>query len=110
MDMRDRLVELIRQEQSCYSEDIADYLLENGVIVLPCKCQDCVYSVPLDNNCELNTGMYLHCTLGRGEETKNIWHKYKKYYKDYSIVDRGGFCDSAEKALERSRNNARDTV
>lgn len=67
-------------------------------IELPCRCEDCIHSVPLDNNCELNTSMYLHCNLWRGEETKNVWHKYKKYYKDYSIVERDGFCDSVEEA------------
>lgn len=23
-------------------------------------------------------------------------HNYKKYYKDYSVVDRDGFCDEGE--------------
>jgi hypothetical protein len=72
----------------------------NRFIELPCRCQNCINSVPLDNNCELNSSVYLHCTLSRGEETKNVWHKYKKYYKDYSIVNRDGFCDEAEKALK----------
>lgn len=61
------------------------------------RCWDCIYSVPLDRNCELNEIAYLHCTLWRGEETKNVWHKYKKYYKDYSLVDRDGFCSSGER-------------
>ncbi len=73
-------------------------------IRLPCRCQECINSVPLDNNCELNTSIYLHCNLWRGEETKNVWHKYKKYYKDYSIVERDGYCDSAEKALKEKRD------
>lgn len=61
------------------------------------RCQNCVHSEPLDRNCELSTSHYLHCKIWRGEETKNIWHKYKKYYKDYSIVDRFGFCSDGEK-------------
>ena len=61
------------------------------------RCQDCIYAVPLDRNCELNQTAYLHCNLWRGEETKNVWHKYKKYYKDYSLVDRDGFCSSGER-------------
>lgn len=40
---RDRLIELLKQELSIYDEDIADYLLENGVIVPPCKVGDTVY-------------------------------------------------------------------
>lgn len=43
--MKERLIELLNQEQSRYSEDIADYLLENGVIVLPCKVGDTVYKI-----------------------------------------------------------------
>lgn len=44
MDMKERLTELIRQEQSCYSEDIADWLIENGVIALPCIEKHTVYA------------------------------------------------------------------
>ena len=88
-----------------YCEQFKD---KSRFVELPCRCEDYIHSVPLDNNCELNTTMYLHCTLWRGEETKNVWHKYKKYYKDYSIVERDGFCDSAEeaeKALKERENN-----
>ena len=55
-DMRDRLVELIRgsdilcdtcgESTSSYcSEAIADYLIENGVIVPPCKVGDTIYDI-----------------------------------------------------------------
>lgn len=62
--MRDRLIELIRQAKTevvCYGEpatkwqrnivdraeanDLADYLLANGVIVPPCKVGDTIYYV-----------------------------------------------------------------
>ena len=33
MTERDRLIEILDQEQSRYSEDIADHLLDNGGIV-----------------------------------------------------------------------------
>lgn len=33
--VRDKLIELVRETPSIYAEDIADYLLANGVIVLP---------------------------------------------------------------------------
>ena len=46
--MRDRLVELIQDSvQGCarnWAEVIADYLLANGVIVLPCKVGETVYA------------------------------------------------------------------
>lgn len=51
--MKERLVELVKNahdEQKYLTSDksinaIADYLLENGVIVLPCKVGDIVYKV-----------------------------------------------------------------
>jgi hypothetical protein len=47
--MRDRLIELIGYNGSVLTrndfEDLADYLLENGVIVPPCKVGDVVYGV-----------------------------------------------------------------
>lgn len=57
MTERERLIELIKQKQdggtkygdhitheTKYSnEELADYLLENGVITLPCKLYDTVY-------------------------------------------------------------------
>ena len=61
------------------------------------RCQNCVHAEPLDRNCEISTCHYMHCKLYRGEETKNVWHKYKKYYKDYSLVERDGFCSDGAK-------------
>lgn len=40
--MRDRLIELLHDSDlSLDSVTLADYLLENGVVVLPCKVNDC---------------------------------------------------------------------
>ena len=61
------------------------------------RCKDCKHSINLDKNCALNRTMYKHCQLWRGEELTNIWHRYKKYYKDYSVVELDGFCDSGER-------------
>lgn len=58
------------------------------------RCQDCIHAVPLDRNCELSTSLYMHCGLWRGDLTKYVWHKYKKYYKDYSLVYRDDFCSA----------------
>lgn len=69
------------------------------------RCQKCKHGTPFDRNSEMDESMYLHCAIGRGEDVRNVWHKYKKYYKDYSVVDRGGFCDQGEAGepdMERS--------
>lgn len=48
-EMRDRLVELLEQAEGQVNNDvpslesIADHLIENGVIVPPCKVEDTVY-------------------------------------------------------------------
>jgi hypothetical protein len=46
-EMRDRLVELIRAVQYLggLEERLADHLIENGVIVPPCKVGDTLYTV-----------------------------------------------------------------
>ena len=44
--MRDRLMALINDVvHPCHAGALADYLIENGVIVLPCKVGDVVYRV-----------------------------------------------------------------
>jgi hypothetical protein len=58
MKMKDRLVELINSypcmstAEDCFmesiSDDLADYLIANGVVVLPCKVGDIVYLIGLD--------------------------------------------------------------
>lgn len=57
MTMRDRLIELLNHKydhycdqcgvnkDSHYTENLADYLIENGVIVPPCKVGDKIYIV-----------------------------------------------------------------
>lgn len=44
--MRERLIELLRQSGiTWYPSKVADYLLENGIIVPPCKVGDTVYCI-----------------------------------------------------------------
>ena len=49
MTDRDRLIKLLNVDMSgCegnYAEEMADYLIKNGVIVLPCKVGDKVYEL-----------------------------------------------------------------
>lgn len=46
-DMRERLIELIveRENRLNRAVSLADHLIENGVIVLPCKVGDTVYQL-----------------------------------------------------------------
>ena len=64
------------------------------------RCKDCKYTVEFDKHCEINRTAYKHCSLLRGEETNNVWHKYKKYYKDYSIVELDDYCNYGERKEE----------
>lgn len=61
------------------------------------RCRDCINAEPLERNCEVNANFYMHCSLWRGEECKNVWHKYKRYYRDYSLVQHDDFCSSGER-------------
>ena len=63
------------------------------------RCKDCVHAEELDKHCEFNRNRYRHCRIWRGEEEKNVWHKYKKYYRDYSLVKVDGFCDEGERKV-----------
>jgi hypothetical protein len=58
------------------------------------RCKDCQYAEELDKHCEINRSAYKHCILLRGDETRNVWHKYAKYYKDYSLVESEDFCSA----------------
>lgn len=89
-DMRDRLVELVKA--SVYGnidegfdgpvlncENVADHLIENGVILPPCKVGDTVYCIntifpndPRINECEVDA---LHITSGKNK----IGHKKPSY-------------------------------
>lgn len=47
MNERERLVEILdKAPKSLRYEDLPDYLLENNVVVLPCKIGDIVYVIP----------------------------------------------------------------
>ena len=61
------------------------------------RCGECKHAVPLDKHCELNQTIYKHCTLLHGEPEDYVWHKYKKYYKNYSIVEDHEFCSYGER-------------
>ena len=56
MTDRDRLIKLLNVDMSgCegnYAEEMADYLIKNGVIVLPCKVGDKVYELTTSEEIE----------------------------------------------------------
>ncbi len=56
-DMRDRLIELLKipihpRVDADPAEVVADYLLDNGVILPPCKVNDVVYTIIKDTVAE----------------------------------------------------------
>lgn len=72
--MRDRLIELLNKKydhfcdqcgvnkDSHYTENLADYLLANGVIVPPCKVGDTVYEIYRDyTECSAHGEKIIHC-------------------------------------------------
>ena len=63
------------------------------------RCEKCKHSKELAPHSEISP-YYRHCSLWRGEETKNVWHKYKKYYADYSIVEPDDYCSYGERKCE----------
>ena len=67
MTERERLIELLKQEPSRHSEDIADHLLKNGVIVPPCKVGDTVYYI----NKRLHIALYLN-TIYKAEVVRIV--------------------------------------
>lgn len=47
MEQREKLIELIQKMYDHFLGTyggMADFLLANGVVVLPCRCKDCKYS------------------------------------------------------------------
>ena len=73
-------------------EEKCDHFKNKADFVEVVRCKDCLYASEFDKHCELNRNAYRHCELWKGDETRNVWHKYRKYYKDYSIVEPDDFC------------------
>lgn len=80
-------------------KDLAEFIdaQPTADVVEVVRCKDCIHAVELDKHCEINRSAYRHCNMCRGEEETNVWHSYKKYRKDYSIVELDGFCDMGER-------------
>lgn len=101
---------LIDTESNAFDDLIYDHTFDadyhaimQGVQKLPAvdavpvvRCKDCVYAVAPDPHADLLTTSF-HCQLYRGDEVRNVWHKYKKYYKDYSVVFSDDYCSAGER-------------
>ena len=126
MTDRDRLIELICdkiQDGHCIGycnhppctqcTDIADYLLANGVIVLPCTVGAEIFGI-FDNDDEQRKEIYVGKIICYSLDENNLlWArmKYKNgltYWHTIDDFDKTVFLtpEEAEKALERSKGNA----
>ena len=131
MTDRDRLTEMIKQANTLYldylesidqkglidtegrAEYIADYLIANGIIVLPCKVGDKVYIVKSrtsdDKNLYIIEDVVKRIIFDKSEDTGFI-HSRIEFFNTSSISDwlfQNIFLtrEEAEKALENYREN-----
>lgn len=118
MTDRERLIRLMQeasQSKSDYSGNIglgqiADYLLEHGVVVLPCKFFSKCYVLPtIDNNLADITEMKcLGFALSHDSYNTNlITEKNKLYQPCFGAFGKTVFltCEEAEQALKERENN-----
>lgn len=84
-------------EGCCFYDGTGITTIEHPDMVIVTRCINCKFATELDKHCEINRTAYLHCGLWRGDETRNVWHKYKKYCKDYSLVGHDDFCSCGER-------------
>lgn len=110
--MREKLIELLMTTPTDYEGNrgvgvIADYLLANGVIVLPCKVGDTVYVISRRDIVPLKVDSIMNNNRGI-----NILGRNEKYWgngtitlrPDKRIVDWYLTREEAEKALEEMKN------
>lgn len=90
MTERERLIELLN-EIRCFNSvyDAADYLLQNGVIVPPCKIGDKIYVIPSKANWRINN-MY--------ESMKKANRIYEQTVKEIHIYQSGYTVSACEGA------------
>ena len=110
MTQRERLIELLKNEQSNYSEDIADYLLANGIIAFPCKVGDTVYRISRKDS----IGRYIEkTTVSRiAIDNVGIWIFCSCNPVSRCVFGKTIFLTgkAAEKALEEREDNDRKDV
>ena len=128
---RDRLIKLLKQANTLYLDYLesidqkglidtegrakffADYLISNGIMVLPCKVGDLVYVIRRKE--KRNKGGYWNsiCFTKKVMQTAikhgTAYIDCKRATKtDFSLIGKTVFLtrEEAEKALERSKGNA----
>ena len=118
-DMRDRLIELMTESDICFTchpvekyveeekQKLADYLLEHGVIVPPCKVGDIVYVPYKDSQTieEKRVKSISHVINEFANSMEfNCKHNYAFLYTD---INREVFLtrEEAEKALKERVDN-----
>ena len=116
MTERERLVELLMQgdiaaaKQGVFNccmcrreaETIADYLLENGVIILPCKIGDDLYWISDENEVECQRNAIVGIVVEDGcFEALDIDGNIDKIGTRYAYLSR----EEAVRALEESEKN-----
>lgn len=117
MNERERLIELLndwesKENDSSPAESIANYLLENGVVVLPCKVDDDVYCLAGSNGNKIEKdkciGYYIK------PEQRNLITEVrvvsaKGNYGTYGVIGDSFFLtkQEAEQALKGGNENVR---
>ena len=95
MTDRERLIDLMIEakrtepETGSFTEYLADYLLEHGVIVLPCKVGDTLY-------CE--SAIKGHITYLKAPDLEWIFENRESFRKEIFLTR-----EEAEKALEKMK-------
>lgn len=106
MKERERLIELlnVNMSEDCGVWDMADYLLDNGVAILPCKVGDKVYRI--DENGQIESNVIteiidIECKCNFYASNGYLYNS-SKYGSPYNLFFSK---EEAEKALERSKRN-----
>ena len=104
--MKEKLIELIQESVRCtrnLAEVIADHLLENGVIVPPCKVGDDIYYISEYGKvcCSEKDVKGIIYLGGSDFEIMDMDRNIDKIGTRYCFLSR----DEAEKALERMENH-----
>ena len=114
--MRDRLIELIQTSvDGCarhWAEVIADYLIENGVVVLPCKVGSKVYKITRNQvkECEVTfVGVSAdeRCSHFNFVENYVDGTFYKSYYMCFDVIGKTLFL-SREDAEAKLKGGAEE--